>query len=100
RAPGRARGVAEQLRQVLDLDVAAGGEDHDRLERVAQLATVARPGVAGERVERLRRDPDLRLAVLLGEDMEEVLAQHRQVAGALAQRPGLQGAPPEPGGRE
>src|SRR5262249_16469463 len=41
--------AAQRRRQVLEIDRAAAGEDHRALERVAQLAHVARPVVLLER---------------------------------------------------
>ena len=54
------------------------------LEDALQLADVARPGVAPQQLQRLRRDPLDVLAQLAAEALEEVLDQERQVVAARA----------------
>src|SRR4029077_14064342 len=53
---------------------------------VAQLADVAGPRVARERLERLRRKSTRLPAVLIRDDLREVLGEQRHVLEALAQR--------------
>src|SRR3712207_8987299 len=53
---------------------------------VLQLAHVARPAVAGERLHGARREARHLLARLLRVHLEEVVRQQRHVLGAVAQR--------------
>jgi hypothetical protein len=88
-AVGRRHRAAERssYRQVLELDLVALVEDDQRLDLVLELPDVARPGVAGEGLHRFRPTTRLRrLAVVLGEDGEEVLGEQRDVARALPER--------------
>ena len=80
------RAARDFLGQILERDGVAGGEDHGALHAVFQLAHVAGPGVAADRLHRvardLRRAGGLAQAVLV----DEILDEQRHVVGAVAQR--------------
>ena len=76
----------QRLRQVVDGDLAALGDQHAALDHVLQLADVARPPVPDEHVVRRRRDGLHVALVPLPVLLEKVLAQQRDVLGPLAQR--------------
>src|SRR3954469_24890955 len=56
------------------------------LDRVLELADVAWPMVAGEHVDRRRRDPPDAAGVLARELLEEMIDEQHQVGFSLAQR--------------
>ena len=61
--------------------------EHDgALDDVLELAHVARPVVLHQQVERLGRELEVRLVVLLAVFLEEVLREQRDVVLPLAQR--------------
>src|SRR5689334_19353638 len=64
----------------------AVGQEHGALQRMVQLAHVAGPRVALERMECLRLEPRERLAIPRSVAPEEVLGQGPDVALALTQR--------------
>ena len=78
--------VADLRRQVGQLDDGAGGENDAPLDGVAQLADVAGPGVAEQGISHRLGKPRDRLAVLPGEEPQQVLGQRQDVARPLAQR--------------
>src|SRR5262245_49397065 len=115
--PIERRRAPEQSREVVSL---GGSQDEQRLERVLELAHVARPGVVEQRAKRSRWRRREARAVAAIERGDEVGDQQRDVGAALAQgreadgqhaqsvveiapkRPGLDHAPELPvgGGHE
>ena len=83
---GRAGLVADAFGQILGDEVAALGEGDGALDRVLQFPRISRPLVGGENGERLRGDVERGPPGLLGDLVDEVLDQQRNVEGALAQR--------------
>ena len=83
---GRRALGAQRLRQIVDGDLGALGDQHAALDDVLQLADVARPAVADQHVIRRRRDRLDVALVPLPVLLEEVLAEQRDVLGPLAQR--------------
>src|SRR4051812_19314837 len=79
---------ADGFRQVSEVDRVAAGHDDHPLDGVAQLADVAAPAVAGQRVERRLRDPLRPHVVVAAEGVHVVADQRRDVLGPLAQRRG------------
>src|SRR5205807_6042009 len=76
-----------QLRgQMLHVDDPAAAEDHGALERVAQLADVARPAVLAEDLHRLGRHAGELLPALAAEAIDEVLHEERNVVAPLLER--------------
>lgn len=90
-AVGGLVGVAGAEReQVLGLDRAAlRGEDDAALDDVLQLAHIARPAVAAQRLQRAFAEALQPLAVQRGEAREQRLRQQLDVGAALAQRYGM-----------
>src|SRR5262249_39334838 len=78
--PGRDVG-----RQVLGLDAVAPGQDGRALDRILELAHVARPRVAEQPLDRLGRESQL-AAELAARAGEEVLGEGRDVLAAIAER--------------
>src|SRR6266542_1848363 len=72
-------------RQVRQSDALACCEDHAALDGVAQLADVARPGMAAEGLAGLVGEAGERLAGLSREEAQQVVRQWQDVARALAQ---------------
>ena len=70
----------------LDADPRSRGQHHRPLDDVLELADVARPVVLGQQVERLGRQLEAGLAVLLAVLLQEMLHEQRDVVLALAQR--------------
>ena len=64
----------------------AARQDHRALDDVLELAHVARPGIRRQRRQRARVDAAHALADGLRVLLDEVLAQHGDVAGPIAQR--------------
>ena len=82
---GDGPGLADRVGQVLDADHARRVQHHRALDRVAQLADVARPGVAAQRGRgRGGQDGDA-LAGLRGALPEEVLGEQIDLGRAVAQ---------------
>jgi hypothetical protein len=82
----RAASGANLRRQVVDANDIACGHDHQALDRVAQLADVAAPAIALQRVHRRRVEaPRLQIVLIAGEP-GEVLDQQRDVLAAFPQR--------------
>ena len=74
-------------RQVGGAHHVAAPHDHRALDRVLQLAHVARPGVGGERVAAPPGEKRIgRRLIDCAKLREEVLGQHRHVLRPLAQR--------------
>ena len=65
-----------------ELDQRAGGENDAALDDVAQLADVARPGVAEQGLAHRRGKAGNGLAVLPGEEPQQVLGQGQDVVAA------------------
>ena len=85
--PVAARGEAEALPvERVRLEDRVGREDHRALDGVLELAHVARPLVALEHLERLRREPADLLADLVGDAHGEAVREQRDVARPVAQR--------------
>src|SRR6266849_1325061 len=78
-APGHVR------REIVGLDDLVSREDRGALDRVLQLAHVARPWIAKEPGHRRRAQAEA-AAQALGGATEEVLGEERNVLAALAQR--------------
>ena len=72
--------------QIRGCDLSCLAHQHRTLDRVLELADVARPPVANQQVIRGRRDRANRLLIALVELREEVIAEQRDVFGPLAQR--------------
>src|SRR5947207_2618675 len=86
RAAALPRRVLERLRQVGEGDLLATRDEHGALERVLQLADVARPRVRQQAPVRLRLD-GVGAALVLGTvAVEEGAHEDRHVLAALAQR--------------
>src|SRR6185295_6093366 len=83
----RGSGGEEKLRA----DLGARAEHGRALERVAQLADVARPGMGEERFERRGSQLEARPAVLSPEASEQLLGEAGQVLPALPERGQLEG---------
>ena len=58
-------------------------EDHGPLDRVAQLADVSRPGVMANRLPHRLAEAGNVLAVLPGEELQQVLGQGQDVGRSL-----------------
>src|SRR5258708_7481968 len=88
----RGRGLgAKGFREVIRRNLGPLGDEHAALDHVFELADVAGPPVADQDVVRRRRDRlDVALMTCLVL-LEEVLAQERNVLGALAERGHAQG---------
>src|SRR4051812_28408359 len=83
----RRRGLlTNRFGQVGDGDLAPFGDQHGALDRVLELAHVAGPAVADQQVIHRRRQRLDVLLVALPELVEEIVAEQRDVLGALAQR--------------
>src|SRR3989475_895322 len=78
--------VLEGLGQIGRRDLASARDEHGALDRVLQLADVARPGVGEEAAIRLGGDRVDRPRVLGGVALEEGAHQDRNVLAPLAQR--------------
>ena len=73
-------------RQMLELDRRAGDGHDQTLDHVLELANIARPGVLGQRLHRLRRDAVDSRAARCGELREELVHKHRNVFSTITQR--------------
>ena len=82
--------------QVARLDQRALSQHDGTLDRVGELAHVTRPAVALQPRQRLGREAREGLAVLGRALAQEVLRQHRDVLGALAERRHAHGHDVEP----
>lgn len=74
------------LREVLDLQRGAVAEDHGAENRVFELAHIAGPGIAGQKLFGLGCDGVDLLAFRLGEAGQEMPRQHHDVFTAFPQR--------------
>ncbi len=79
-------GVADVQRHVARRQPVAAGQHDHLLDRVAQLADVARPGVGAEHVDRFGGEPLHRFPVPDAELLQEEIAQGGDVAVPLGQR--------------
>jgi hypothetical protein len=85
------RRLADVIRDELDADRRARSQDDRALDDVLELAHIAGPVVRGEQVEGLRRQLQIRFAVLLPVLGQEVPHEQRDVVAALAERRQLDG---------
>ncbi len=74
------------VRDQLDADARAGAQHHGALDDVLELADVARPVVFREQIERVRRELETALLVLVAVLFQEMVDQQRDVILAVAQR--------------
>src|SRR3954447_1279196 len=78
--------LAHVIRYQFDTDAVAGTEHHGALDDVLELAHVAWPVVFRQQIQRLRRQLERRLAVLLAVFFQEVMDEQRDIVLAVAQR--------------
>src|SRR5258706_2117340 len=82
----RASLFADGLGQIVRVDLATLADEHAAFDGVLELAYVTGPSIADEQVVGGRRDRADALLVTLIELREEVIAEERDVFGALPQR--------------
>src|SRR6185436_7786492 len=92
----RRLGGLQRRREVVAVDHLAVAHQHRSLEGVLELADVARPVVAGQHVDRGRRNALDAARMLAGELLEEVIDEQQQVGLPLAQRRDEDGEDVEP----
>src|SRR6188768_1764748 len=85
------RRLANVLRNRLDADAGPRGQHGSALDHVLELAYVARPVVLGHQVQRVRRELEVRLEILLAVLHEEMLGQQRDVVLSVPERRELDG---------
>jgi len=83
----RARPAAHRLGQIVDRHLGPRHQQRQLLDRVRQLAHVARPAIAGGEAQRLGREAaHRRLGILGARHHQEVLEELADVVAPLAQR--------------
>src|SRR5206468_8941813 len=80
------RRLAEREAQVPRVDRIAFGEDDRALDAVLQLPHVPRPLILPQFLHGARRENERLLVEVPGEAFDEVLREHRNVVGTVAQR--------------
>src|SRR5215510_920939 len=83
---GRGGILLEMERQERDLDLPTGCENHRPLDDVLQLPEIPRPRIALQQIERFGSEAVHLLVDLRFGLPEEVVREHRNVLGALAER--------------